>query len=161
VPVSYVRDEFAVWDLMDYFKRHGAAPALWTGSELDPSIDQWDGPYFIKNYPDALRNSQLQGWLAMQRAGKLVIGGVYVDGSVLATVRGAIQRGFHVVVISDAVAGRTDEARDAALKAMSDAGARIQSSQEFIASLAANTASEHLPEPKIEYSNPNGLPDNG
>ena len=158
VPVSYVRDEFSQFDLVDYFKHHGAAPALWAGSQLDPRVSEWAGPYFTKSSEDALRNPQLQGWLAMQRAGKLVVGGVFADGSVLATVRGAIDRGFHVVVLSDAIAAHTDEDRDTALKALKDAGAHVQTSQEFVSSLTSEAATAELPEPKIEYTNPNGLP---
>jgi nicotinamidase-related amidase len=161
VPVSYVRDEFSPFDLVAYFERHGANPRLWAGSQLDPSIHEWAGPYFTKTQEDAFRNSRLQSWLAMQQAGKLIIGGVYADGSVLATTRGAIQRGFHVVVISDAIAAANDQDRDAALKALADAGAHIQTSQEFIASIASDAASPQLPQPVIEYTNPNGLPDNG
>ena len=73
------------------------------GFNSDPSIHEWAGPYFTKTQQDAFHNSRLQSWLAMQQAGKLIIGGVYADGSVLATTRGAIQRGFHVVVLSDAI----------------------------------------------------------
>jgi nicotinamidase-related amidase len=161
VPVTYVRDEFSAFDLVAYFEHHGAAPSLWAGSELDPSINEWAGTYFTKTHEDAFRNPKLQGWLAMQQAGKLIIGGVYADGSVLATTRGAIQRGFHVVVISDAIAAANDQDRDAALKALADAGAHIQTSQEFIASLTSDASSSELPQPVIEYTNPNGLPGNG
>jgi nicotinamidase-related amidase len=159
--VTYVRDEFSPFDLVDFVKRHGAAPRLWAGSQLDPRISEWAGPYFTKTHHDALRNSKLQGWLAMQQAGKVVIGGVFADGSVLATARGAIQRGFHVVVISDAIAAHSDQDRETALKALADAGAHVQTSQEFIASLASDAAAAQLPRPAIEYSNPNGLPGNG
>lgn len=158
VAVAYVRDEFSQFDLVAYFKHHGAAPALWAGSQLDPRVNEWAGPYFTKSREDAFRNPKLQGWLAMQRAGKLVVGGVFADGSVLATVRGAIDRGFHVVVLSDAIAARTDEDRDTALKTLKEAGAHVQTSQEFVNSLASDAATAELPEPKIEYTNPNGLP---
>jgi nicotinamidase-related amidase len=161
VPVTYVRDEFSPFDLVNYFERHGATPRLWAGSQLDPSINEWAGPYFTKTQNDAFRNPKLQGWLAMQQAGKLIIGGVFADGSVLATARGAIQRGFHVVVISDAIAAASDQDRDTALKALADAGAHIQSSQEFIASIGSSGASPQLPQPEIEYTNPKGLPGNG
>jgi nicotinamidase-related amidase len=158
VPVAYVRDEFSQFDLIDFLKHHGAAPALWAGSQLDPRVSEWAGPYFTKSSEDAFRNSKLQGWLGMQRAGKLVVGGVFADGSVLTTVRGAIDRGFHVVVLSDAIAAHSDEDRDNALKALKDAGAHVQTSQEFVSSLASDAATAELPEPKIEYTNPNGLP---
>jgi nicotinamidase-related amidase len=158
VPVAYVRDEFSQFELIAYLEHHGAAPQLWAGSELDPSINEWAGPYFTKTVDDAFGNSRLQGWLEMQQAGKLVIGGVYAGGSVLATARGAIARGFHVVVLSDAIAGHNDADRDSAIKALKDAGARIQTSQEFISSLGSDVTATELPRPKIEYSNPNGLP---
>jgi nicotinamidase-related amidase len=144
--------------LIDFLERHGATPRLWAGSQLDPRIGEWAGPYFTKTHDDAFRNSKLQGYLDMQRAGKLVIGGVFADGSVLATTRGAIQRGFHVVVISDAIGAHSDEDRENAIKALKDAGARVQTSAEFISSLSADTASTELPKPEIEYTNPNGLP---
>jgi biuret amidohydrolase len=158
VPVAFIRDEFSPFDLIEFIERRGAAPRLWAGSELDPSIGEWAGPYFTKTRADAFRNPKLQGYLDMQRAGKLVIGGVFADGSVLATARGAIQRGFHVVVISDAIAAHSDEDRDNAVKALRDAGAHVETSQEFIASLSSDTAATELPEPAIEYTNPNGLP---
>jgi len=156
VPVTYIRDEFSPFDLVAFLERSGAAPRLWAGSQLDPSIGEWAGPYFTKTHDDAFRNPKLQGYLDMQRAGKVVIGGVFADGSVLATARGAIQRGFHVVVISDAIAAHSDDDRDAALKALKDAGAHVMTSQEFIASLSSDN--NQVPEPQIEYTNPNGLP---
>ena len=158
VPVSYVRDEFSPFDLVTFFEHSGAAPRLWAGSQLDPSIGEWAGPYFTKTQDDAFTNSRLQGWLSMVEAGKLVIGGVFADSSVVATTRGAIRRGFHVIVLSDAIAARTDADRDTALKTLGDLGAHIQTSQEFIASLASDAATAQIPQPAIEYTNPNGLP---
>jgi hypothetical protein len=35
----------------------------------------------------------------------------------------------------------------------------VQTSQEFVSSLGSGAAMAELPEPKIEYTNPNGLPD--
>src|ERR1700749_2359991 len=55
VPVAYVRDAFSKFDLVAYFKHHGAAPALWAGSQLDPRVNEWAWPYFTKSSEDALR----------------------------------------------------------------------------------------------------------
>lgn len=138
VPVIYFKDEFSRFQFIGNMARDDAALRYEPGSAFDPRIDATAGVYFTKQCLDGFSNSYFESHLEAINAGRVVIAGVYADSSVLETAKSAIERGYGVTVISDAVAAESDAARDAALKQLKDAGAQIQTSQEFIASLGAS-----------------------
>ncbi len=133
--VLYVRDEASPFTFVSNLERNQATPRLWDGSQLDPRIDRYAGPYFNKSDPGAFRNGKLETWLDEQNIGRLVIGGVYANRSVQATAMEALKHRYKVTVISDAVAAGGASQRDAALTAMKNAGATVETSQQFIAEL--------------------------
>ena len=123
VGVFYIRDEASPFAFLSNHYRHQATPALWDGSQFDERADVFAGPAFIKENRDAFCNSALEPWLNEQYVGRLVVGGAYVERSVLATVKTALHLGYKVTVVSDAVAGASAGWRDQALKTLKDAGA--------------------------------------
>ena len=133
--VFYVRDEASPFQFISNHYRDYATPRLWGGSQIDPRVDAYAGPYFNKSRANAFCNDKLQTWLDEQNIGRLAIGGVYANHAVEATVRTAIKRGYKVTVISDALAAGSAEQRDAAINAMKSAGATVETSQQFIAEL--------------------------
>jgi nicotinamidase-related amidase len=137
-PVIYIKDEFSPFQFVGNMSRGYAAMRFGPGSALDPRLDDYAGIYLTKDARDAFSNPYLDSHLKAINAGHLVIAGVHADRSVLETMRSAIALGYKVTIIGDAVASDTDEARDAALKQLKEAGAEIQTSDEFIASLTGD-----------------------
>ena len=135
VPVIYFKDEFSRFQFIGNMARDDAALRYEPGSAFDPRIDDAAGIYLTKQCPDGFSNPYFESHLKAITAGRIVVAGVYADSSVLETTKSAIGRGYGVTIISDAVAAESDATRDAALKQLKEAGAQIQTSQEFIASL--------------------------
>jgi nicotinamidase-related amidase len=139
VGVFYVRDESSPFTFLSNHHRNQATPALWAGSEFDERADVFAGPDFTKQHRDAFSNSALEPWLNEQYVGRLVVGGAYVERSVLASVKTALRLGYKVTVVSDAVAGKSAQWRDQALQSLKDAGATIETSQQVASELKPNT----------------------
>jgi maleamate amidohydrolase len=146
VGVFYIRDEASPFHFLSNHYRNQATPRLWDGSQFDQRANVFAGPDFTKERRDAFTNSTLAPWLNEQNVGRLVVGGAYVERSVLATVKTALKLGYKVTVVSDAVAGASDDWRDQALKGLKDAGATIETSQQV--------ASELKPNPTLGLSGP-------
>jgi nicotinamidase-related amidase len=136
VPVIYVKDEYSRFQFAANMARDDAALRYEAGSSFDPRVNDVGGVYFAKTCEDGFSNDAFQSHLKTIGAGRLIIAGVRADGSVLATAKTAIARGYGVTVISDAVAADTDNDRDTALKQLKDAGAGVETSADFIASIA-------------------------
>jgi nicotinamidase-related amidase len=142
IDVIYVRDEFSRFEFVRNLLRNDAALRYEAGSALDPRLDGTAGVYFNKEHGDAFSNSEFGSHLEAHNLGNLIIAGVYAGGSAAATALDAIKRGYKVTVISDAIAGSNDEARDKALAELKGAGAQIETSAQFIARLgSANPSS--------------------
>jgi nicotinamidase-related amidase len=90
------------------FVRHDGAE----GDSLAPGSPGWpvwpalgqaeDEPTFGKSVGDAFSNAALAEWAANQGADEVVLVGAQTDQCVAATVKGAIEAGFRVTVVSDA-----------------------------------------------------------
>jgi len=138
VGVFYIRDESSPFTFISNHYRNQATQRLWGGSQLDERADVFAGPDFAKMHRDAFSNSALEPWLNEQNAGRLVVGGAYVERSVLASVKTALRLGYKVTVVSDAVAGKSAQWRDQALKSLKDAGANLETSQQVASELKPN-----------------------
>lgn len=90
------------------FVRHDGPP----GDPLAPGEPGWPvwpalgqaehEPTFAKTVGDAFSNVALAKWVSDQHAGEVVLLGAQTDHCVVATVRGAIEAGLRVTVVSDA-----------------------------------------------------------
>ena len=141
IDVIYVRDEFSRFEFIRNMLRKDAALRYEAGSALDPRLDGTAGVYFDKERGNAFSNSEFGAHLEALNLGNLVIAGVFAHGSVAATALDAIKRGYKVTLISDAIAGAKDEARDKALAELKGAGAQVETSAQFIASLGSASPS--------------------
>jgi len=65
-------------------------------------------------------DGRLNAHLRQEGVGTVVVTGGETDVCVLATVLGAIDLGFHVIVLSDAVCSGADETHDAAVDLLGD-----------------------------------------
>jgi nicotinamidase-related amidase len=90
------------------FVRHDGA----AGDSLAPGAPGWpvwpalgqaeDEPTFSKSVRDAFSNAKLSEWVASLGAGEVVLLGAQTDRCVAATVKGALESGLRVTVVSDA-----------------------------------------------------------
>jgi nicotinamidase-related amidase len=137
IPVIYTMNVFEPWNFIANAERNHAAARYSAGQTFDPRIDSAAGVYFSKKRHDAFSNPYLDSHLAVIETGQLVFAGVYAESAVLDTAKEALRMGYKVTVISDAVAGASDAARDSALNELKRAGAEIKSSSDFISGLGA------------------------
>ncbi len=90
------------------FVRHDGA----AGDSLAPGAPGWpvwpalgqalDEPTFAKSVGDAFSNPAFAKWVAGQGAGEVILLGAQTDACVAATVKGALEAGLRVTVVSDA-----------------------------------------------------------
>ena len=136
MPVIYTMNEFSPFEPASDLGQNFSALRFEPGSALDNRINYLGGVYFSNHDWDAFANSQFEEHLQLIGAGHLVIAGTYPERAVLETAREAKRRGYSVTVISDAVASSDVQRRDAALHALQQGGAAIETSDQFITSLA-------------------------
>jgi nicotinamidase/pyrazinamidase len=87
---------------------------------MDPSEDCYSG--FQAQGP---AGEDLEHLLRQQGIKHIYVGGLATDYCVRATVLDALQRGFEVTVLEDAIRGVSDEGARIALDEMTRAGAKI------------------------------------
>jgi nicotinamidase-related amidase len=134
-PIIYTVNEFSPFQPISDLGQNFSAMRFEAGSTLDHRINYLGGVYFSNQEWDAFTNPQFATHLQLIGAGDLVLAGTYPERAVLDTAREAKRRGYGVTVISDAVASSDAQRRDTAVQALKDAGATVETSDQFIASL--------------------------
>jgi maleamate amidohydrolase len=131
IPVVYIGNEFvgAQW-IENVFRRFAAMKGS-PGAALDERLHRRGDLYFPKKRGDALSNPHLPEYLADAGIRHLIITGLFAEGCVAATVRGARKRGLQVTVLRDAVAGGSDARRDAALRKLEMKGISMKDTSEM------------------------------
>ena len=124
LPVLRVDNVFAPLDPGNLF-RNGATVRGDPGAAWDPRAPQDFDATFEKDAPDAFSNAAFDQDLRARQLTHLVISGVFADGCVTWTTRGALNRGYRVTLISSGVAAGTDDARAKALEALRDDGVEV------------------------------------
>jgi nicotinamidase-related amidase len=86
--------------------------------DLVSPLDQFTPPAAVVNKPvySAFARPELPALLAERKADALVVTGSETDVCVLATVLGAVDFGYRVIVVRDAICSSSDEGHDALLK---------------------------------------------
>jgi nicotinamidase/pyrazinamidase len=130
--VAYIGNEYGFWDIPGNWFRRGAAMKSSFGSALDPLVTRIAGaPYFAKHRGDAFSNDALERFLVSNDIGWVVLAGVYADACIYCTARSAINRGYRVTVLADAVGAASDEDRRAALRSLSRLGVEVETVAHF------------------------------
>jgi maleamate amidohydrolase len=133
VEVVYVENHFRRGDVLGNWLRHGAAVEDDAGAAPDPRVRRVDGHRFAKAQGDAFSNPDLDAYLRSRSIDHLVLAGVFADACIRLTAEGAMNRGYKVNVVSDAVAAATDGRRDRALEALRREGAELTDSEQLLA----------------------------
>ena len=135
LPVIYTLNEFSPFQPLTDMAQNFSGLRFASGSVLDRRIHFLGGVYFTNQHWDAFANSQFERHLQLIGAGQLVLAGTYPERAALETTRAAKRRGYPVIVITDAVASSDSRTRDAALQQLKKAGAELETSDQFVASL--------------------------
>jgi nicotinamidase-related amidase len=101
--------------------------------ELDPRLQRPSGPLFRKERADAFSNPELDRFLQSRAVDHLLLAGVFAERSVYFTAAGAMNRGYKVQVVRDAVAGGSDARRAHALEALEREGVELIDSERALA----------------------------
>jgi nicotinamidase-related amidase len=106
------------------------------GAPLDPRLSGAHEPVFSKRRSDAFSNADLDTYFRGHEIDHLVLAGARVDSSVYYTALGAMNRGYKVKVVSDAVAASSTARRDGALEALRQRGVEVIVTERMIAEWA-------------------------
>lgn len=123
--IIQIGNEFRPHDLVGNLLRRGAAVAGSHGARWDPRFAAPGAVYVAKWKSDAFCNPALENTLREHRIQDVIVAGLYARACVTATTKAALARGFHVHVLNDAVACRSDSSREEALGRLRGSGARI------------------------------------
>jgi nicotinamidase-related amidase len=124
VEIGYVTQVFGAGWLV---RLHGGRS---TGRVVvDRRVAQLGGPVFEKNRTDAFASRPLTAWLEERQVDELLLTGVDAAYCVTMTARGALNRGYRVSVVKDAVASRHPLAR--VLERLQRRGVRLVESAEL------------------------------
>lgn len=123
--IIYIGNEFERNQFISNWLRKNAAIKGSIGSQLNEKLILVNNNYFSKKQGDALSNQNLIDYLKENSIQNLIISGLFAEGCVSATVKGAIKRNFNVTIIEDAVAGANDKNRDKALTKLQLTGASV------------------------------------
>ncbi len=121
----YIANAFSPFDVISNLFRNQAAVAGSDGARLDPRLTVKGNTIFLKDKPDAFTNPALDAYLRDRRINTLIVAGVFADQCVLATVQGALNRGYKVTVLKEAVAAATANNQKEACTTMKNKGATV------------------------------------
>jgi nicotinamidase-related amidase len=123
-PVLQVQNLQAPLDPGNLF-RNGASVRGTPGAAWDSRVPEGADARFEKETPDAFANPAFDAALRERQVTRLVVSGVFADGCVTWTSRGALNRRYDVSLVPAGVAAGTDAARTAALEALQRDGVQL------------------------------------
>lgn len=134
VAVAYIRQEldgFTGRLLSDLFAG-GTVIKGNPGTEIDRRVKVVSGDVFPKSRSDAFSNPELEGFLITRQVNELYLVGLDAAGCVHITARGALNRGYAVNVVTDAIVLREEEKWDELLNQYRDEGITLLSTRELL-----------------------------
>lgn len=132
--IVYIRQEFdGLWGMIiSEMISGGTAIGGSPGAEIDERLTILSSRVFSKPKPDAFSNSDLEAFLIEHRVNELYLVGLAAEGCVHYTALGALNRGYTVNIVTDAVAFRDQEKQQELLQQYREDGISLMSSQQFV-----------------------------
>lgn len=130
-PIAVIANEFHPWDPANLFRRCAGIRGS-EGARLDERVRQSEFEPFLKGRGDAFSNPRLAAWLRDQQVDEVCLCGVYANGCVKATAKGALHEGFKATVLTDAVGAGSKQAVSRGLTACQRDGASISTVEEYL-----------------------------
>ena len=132
IHIIYIGNEFERYQFISNWFRNHAALKGSPGVQLDEQLKIVNDIYFAKNQGDAFSNSSLVDYIQDNNIKNIFIAGLFVEGCVTATAKGAIKRGLSVFVLEDAVAGENDQKRNRAIRNLSLMGVSLIQTEDLL-----------------------------
>lgn len=123
IPVIYIRQETQNW-LLNWFDDYALAAGV-PGVAIDSRIRLVSLNHFPKRKSDAFSNHELDFFLRTLEVDQLFITGLDIAGCAYATSRAALNRGYKVIVIEDAVISETNELKQEKLTELESLGVEV------------------------------------
>ncbi len=136
--VVYIRHEFdgILGRLYSRLLLGGAVIAGSPGTELDPRLVRVSDHCFTKHETNAFSNPQLDAFLRQRQVSELYLAGLDGLFCVNKTARGALDRGYRVAFITDAIITKFERAWRRRPRRYAKEGATLMTTREFLASLS-------------------------
>lgn len=123
IPIVYIQQQtenwFANW-ATDYILATGSP-----GVAVDSRVKIMSGNFFTKRKSDAFSNLKLDPFLEAINARRIVITGLDIAACAGKTAQAALNRGYEVVVVEDAVISETAEKKNESITELKQKGAEI------------------------------------
>ena len=100
--------------------------------ELQPATEDY---VVAKRRSSAFHNTDLDMLLRTRGVDTLIVGGLVTNGCVENTLRGAVERDFNVILLSDCCAAVVEQAHDYAVKNVFPGLGRVRTADEVLAAL--------------------------
>ncbi|MBA3870540.1 MAG: cysteine hydrolase [Anaerolineae bacterium] len=139
-PVIYIGNEYGSRNLLNVFRNNAALKGS-SGMQIDSRLLYANDHYFPKDQSSAFTNSQLDLFLRQQTIKHLLLTGVYATACVRKTALDGLKYGYQVSLMSDAVADKNDQRRNAALKELERKGICILTSTDWLEEMSKATTS--------------------
>lgn len=123
IPIVYIQQQTENW-----FLNWASDNILATGSPgvaIDDRVKIMSGNFFTKRKSDAFSNLKLDPFLEAINARTIIITGLDIAGCAGKTAQAALNRGYKVVVVEDAVISETDEKKAESITNLKQNGAEI------------------------------------
>jgi nicotinamidase-related amidase len=122
-PVVHIGNEFSRFSIANPFRFFAVKGT--PGAKLDPRVRAEGTHYLAKQHGDAFTNPELPALLARLKIRKVLLAGVFANGCVRSTARGAIRCRYQTVILADCVASGSERSTRRALVSMRGLGASI------------------------------------
>ena len=134
VLIVYIRQELNdFWGkLLSKLLAGGVALKGNPGTEIDQRISILSDHIFPKGKSDAFSNAKLEQFLLEHQVNELYLVGLDADGCVHVTAQGALNRGYSVNIITDAIVLQAEKKWEKLLQRYQEEGIRLTSSREFL-----------------------------
>jgi len=94
--------------------------------DFDPRLSIVNGNLFVKvSTGDAFSSAELMDFLRSRNAREIVITGLLAEKCITATALGGIERGFTVILVPEAVVGKSEKTKTRALGKLEKKGIKI------------------------------------
>ena len=114
-----------------------------SGTEIDERVKQVAGaPTFTKGRSDAFSNPELTAYLRARQVDRLWIVGLDAAHCVKATMQGALNRGYKVTIVTDAIATESGQSLETLERGYSAAGATLATTQALLAASTGRQSSK-------------------
>ena len=133
--VYYILNEFPKRSWLNIFRRYAAVRGS-RGAQLDPRVERRNGQTLTKSSSSAFSNPELGATLYEEGVRTVALCGVFAEACVSATARSTQDRALQLVIISDAIAARSDAALARSLRRFERMGATMTTSKQWAADVA-------------------------